>query len=312
MALHADAEAVLRLIAEAGHPEFWQLTVAEARQLFERTMPVLDSERQPVHQVADRVFDGPEGALALRVYRPSAAPSPLPIVVYYHGGGFVVGGLESYDSLCRRLANGVGAVVVSVDYRLAPEHKFPAAVNDAAAALRWVHDNAAALGGDPGRVAVAGDSAGGNLAAVSAIWARDQGLALGYQVLIYPVVGGAPETASHHAFGDGYLLARRTLLWFYGHYLNDPAEAEDARFAPILHPDLGGLAPALIITAGHDPLRDEAVDYAGKLIAAGNQITLTNYAGMIHGFVTLAGIIRDGRMALAEITAALRGGLGVD
>lgn len=309
MALDPQIEYLMGLVEKAGYPELCALSPAEARAQFDKTAPVLDIKPEPIHRIEDRSIPGRAGPIPIRIYTPAAATGGerLPVLVYYHGGGFVVGSLDCYDAMCRHLALRSAGIVVSVDYRLAPEHKFPAAVDDAYDALCWVGENAGDFGGDGARLALAGDSAGGNLAAVAALDARDNGgPALSAQILIYPVAGGAPESPSHHAFAENYLLTRRNLLWFYDHYLNDAGDARHPRFAPCLAPDLSGLPPALIITAGYDPLRDEAVDYARKLIAAGNAVRLSNYAGMIHGFFSLSGVVDEGKRAIDEVVAMLR------
>ena len=306
MPLDPEIEIVLGLVEKAGYPEFCELTPEQARALFEQTAPILDADWEDVHRVEDRTIATPDGDVALRIYKPSDDQGALPVVLFYYGGGFVIGSIESYDKICRVLANRSGSVVVSVDYRLAPEHPFPAAVEDAVAALDWVVENADQFGGDVGRIAVAGDSAGGNLAAVAAQAGRDKGINLVCQALIYPAVGGAPETASHQEFADGYLLTKRNIDWFYGHYLPDGDDPRDPRFAPLLAADLKNLAPSLIIVAGYDPLRDEGIEYARKLMAAGNEVTLSNYAGMIHGFFSLSGAVGDGRRAIGQVANTLQ------
>ena len=306
MPLDPEIEIVLGLVEKAGYPEFCDLTPVKARELFEQTAPVLDAGWEDVRRVEDREIATPDGDVALRIYKPSDDQGPLPVVLFYHGGGFVIGSIESYDKICRVLANRIGAIVVSVDYRLAPEHPFPAAVEDAIGALEWVVGNADQFGGDAGRIAVVGDSAGGNLAAVVAQAGRDKGINLVCQALIYPAVGGTPETASHQEFADGYLLTKRNIDWFYGHYLPDDTDPRDPRFAPLLAADLKNLAPSLIIVAGYDPLRDEGIEYARKLMAAGNEVTLSNYAGMVHGFFSLSGAVGDGRRAIGQVANTLQ------
>ncbi len=227
--------------------------------------------------------------------------------MFYHGGGFVIGSLDSYDSLCRALANRAACIVVSVDYRLAPEHKFPAAVDDALEAYQWVSDHASELGGDAQRLAIAGDSAGGNVTAVTAIDIRDEGdIAPLLQILIYPVTDGTPETPSHHEFAEGRLLTRGNILWFYDHYMAEPEDAKNPRFSPLLADDLSGLAPALVIVAGHDPLRDEGIAYAKRLKEAGVTVELSNYEGMVHGFISFADAVDQGKAAIEQVAAALR------
>lgn len=309
MAVDPQVQFVLDLVEKAGYPSFHELSPADARAMFDDTAPKLDIRPENVFRWEQRSIPGPEGEIPVRVYVPreAAAGELLPVLVYYHGGGFVIGSLDSYDSLCRAIANRADCIVVSVDYRLAPEHKFPAAVDDCCAALDWVEAMAEELGGDPDRIAIGGDSAGGNLAAVTAINARDNdGPPLVLQVLIYPVLGGAPETASHHDFAVGYLLTRKNILWFYDHYLNDEAELSDPRFAPLLADDLSGLPPTLLIVAGYDPLCDEGLAYGARLKEAGVTVDLARYPGMTHGFVTMSDPIDKGKEAIDQIARALR------
>jgi acetyl esterase len=307
MALHPQVEMVLELAARAGNPPYWELTPDQARALHERTAPVLDAKPVALARVTDLELPGPAGPVAARAYRAHASSAPLPALVWFHGGGHVVGSVRCYDALCRQLALASGVVVVSVDYRLAPEHKFPAAVEDAMAALRWVASHAGRLGVDGTRIAVGGDSAGGNLAAVSAILARDAGDVVPvFQLLVYPATGAWPDTASHAAFAEGHLLERRAIDWFQGHYVRGPADRTDFRFAPLLADDLSGLPDALVVVAECDPLRDEGIAYAERLQAAGSGVELTCYDGMIHAFLSLSGALDAGREAIAHCGRALR------
>jgi acetyl esterase len=230
------------------------------------------------------------------------------VVVYFHGGGFVVGSLDSGDATCRALCHGASCAVVSVDYRLAPEHKFPAATDDCLAATHWAVAHAAELNADPARLVVAGESAGGNLAAVTALRLRDEGgpLLCG-QLLIYPVTDyHTPPTPSYIANGKGYLLTRAMMVWFWGHYLNHAGEAGHPHASPLRAPDLSGLPPALIITAEYDPLRDEGERYAARLQQAGTPATCSRYDGMIHGFLLLSELFDEGRQAMEEAILWLR------
>lgn len=270
---------------DAGFPPVQDMTGAEARALIRsRVVPLTDPE--PVAEVADRSVDGPGGPIRVRVYRPDAA-GRLPILVYAHGGGFVFCDLDSHDGLCRNIANLVPAVVVSVDYRLAPEHQWPAAAEDVYAVTRWCADNAATLGGDPGRVVVGGDSAGGNLAAVTAIMARDRrGPALCGQLLLYPVIAADFDTESYRLFGKGYYNPKPALQWYWDCYV--PAADDRTRpYAAPLHAELSGLPPAVMVIAGHDPLRDEGLAFGAALQAAGVPIVQLRYEGGIHGFMTM-------------------------
>jgi acetyl esterase len=309
MTLDPQIEYVLGLIEQSPYPEMHTVSAEEAREIFETAAPALNVRPEDVFRTEDRWIDGMEGNIPIRIYTPHApaAGELLPILVFYHGGGFVIGSLDSYDSLCRALANRADCIVVSVDYRLAPEHKFPAAVDDALEAYQWVSDHASELDGDARRMAIAGDSAGGNITAVTAIGIRDEGdIAPLLQVLIYPVAGGAPETPSHYEFAEGLLLTRDNILWFYDQYLDHPEDAVDPRFAPLLADDLSGLPPALVIVAGHDPLRDEGVAYADGLRQAGVGVELTNYEGMVHGFLSLADAVDQGKTAINQVSVALK------
>ena len=257
-----------------------------------------------VARVEDLEIPGPAGAIPARVYVPAVDGTP-PVVVYYHGGGWVLGGIDSHDGTCRALANASGAAVVSVDYRLAPEHPFPAAVEDAWAALEWVAANAAVLGGDPSRLAVAGDSAGGNLAAVVAIQARDTGApALRGQLLVYPVTDATMSHPSIEENASGYFLTKADMEWFFGHYA--PGRPDDWRLSPLAAADLSGLAPALVLTAEYDPLRDEGEAYARRLDDAGVPVELIRKDGLIHGFFGMAADVDEARDAMERSGAALR------
>ncbi len=308
MPLDLQIETVVNLVKQANAPEFWQLTPDQAREQYLLRVNKLKA-REPIHRSVDRRIPGPGSELPIRIYTPRE-PKPgekLPVLVWYHGGGFVIGDLETHDSACRLLANQADCLVVAVDYRLAPEYKFPAAVEDCQAALRWVAQHAAELGGDPQRIAVGGDSAGGNLATVVAILARDAGYPkLAFQLLIYPCTAPEPELPSHHKFAQGYVLTRNTVTWFYKQYLRSRADTRDFRFGPLIAEDLSNLPPALVMTAGYDPLRDEGVDYAKKLIEAGNRVTLMNYEGAIHGFYLMGGAVDLAKHAVAESARLLR------
>jgi acetyl esterase len=229
------------------------------------------------------------------------------VLVWYHGGGFVIGNLDTHDSVCRMLANQADCIVVAVDYRLAPEYKFPAGVEDCQSALKWVALHAVEFGGDSHCIAVGGDSSGANLATVMAILARDAAHPkLAYQLLIYPCTAPEPETPSHHKFAEGYILSRNTITYFYRHYLRSQKDVKDFRFAPLVADDLSGLPPALVLVAGYDPLRDEGVDYARRLIEAGNRVRLSNYEGVTHGFYLMGGVVDAARRAVAESAEVLR------
>jgi len=308
MPLHPQIVALIERAAAAGVRPTHELTPEEARTQMEEMSRERDKDRTVVRMVADTVIDGPGGNLALRFYWPEVQQTELaPVIMFFHGGGHVIGSLNSHDLVARNMCADTGYLVVSVDYRMGPEHKFPAAPEDCYAATKWVAENTRQLAVDPDRIAVAGDSAGGNVTAVTAIGIRDEGdIPPLLQVLIYPVAGGAPETPSHYEFAEGLLLTRANILWFYDQYLDQPEDAADPRFAPLLAEDLSGLAPALVIVAGYDPLRDEGIAYAERLHAAGVKVELANYEGMVHGFVSLADAVDQGKVAIDQITAALR------
>ena len=306
--LNPQAKAILDLTANAianGAPPLWEMTPTAARAAY-RTMNAMMGKGEAVESIEDRVIPGPGGDLPVRIYRPAADARGA--FVYYHGGGFVLGDLETHDRENRRIANRSGVVVVSVDYRLAPEHPFPAATDDAWAALAWVIANAADLGVDPKRVAIGGDSAGGSLAAVTALRAKEEGLEVALQVLIYPAVDiadGVNERYPSRTRNDGLVLSRQVNDWFIEAYAGGGSLPQDKRLTPIRE-DLSGLAPALVITAEFDPLRDEGRAYAARLTAAGVKTTLTEYPGQIHGFFNLAPAIPAGWDAVEEVAAALR------
>ncbi|MCY7317993.1 MAG: alpha/beta hydrolase [Ramlibacter sp.] len=307
--LHPQARALLQLIEEKGLPPTHTLSPAEARHWYRERRFVSQPPPPAVAQSVDLKAPGPGGDIALRLVRPvgSAPATRLPVLVYYHGGGWVIGDLDSHDTLCRELANGSGCAVVAVDYRMGPEHRFPAAVDDVIAATRWVHANAAALDLDGSRIAVGGDSAGGNLAAVVAIAARDSGdLPLAFQLLIYPATDMRRGAPSHQSNGQGYLLTRDTITYFHDHYIDDASHDLDWRASPLLHPDLSKLPPASVLTAGYDPLRDEGLQYAQALSEAGNRAALVCFERQIHGFITMGKVIDEANTAVALCAAQLR------
>ena len=305
--LHPEVRALLEMMDAQGAPPLEAEDPIEARNGRLEPMKMLGGEPDALGRVEDLSIPGPGGDLPVRVYA-SEHGGIRPALVYFHGGGWVLGNLDTHDAVCRALAKESGAVVISVDYRLSPEHKFPSAVEDAHAATLWVAANAERLGIDARRIAVGGDSAGGNMATVVALRFRDAGgPALASQVLFYPVTDlSSLETASHRELGDGYFLTGAAMDWFRGHYLASIDHKSHPEVSPLLAPDLSGLPPALVITAEFDPLRDEGEAYAQRLQQAGVPVTATRYPGMIHGFVSMRGVLSGGRQAIQEAAQFVR------
>ena len=307
--LHTQARALLDFIEQRAIPPTHTLTPTEARSAYRDRRAVLQPDPPAVAQVQRlQATGGRHSAIPMRLYRPLSPPAgALPVLVYFHGGGWVIGDLDTHDTLCRELANAAGCAVVAVDYRLGPEHRFPAAVDDALAATRWVHQQAATLGLDAARLAVGGDSAGGNLAAVVALAARDAGdLPIAYQLLIYPATDMRRGAPSHTTNGQGYLLTKDTIDYFHDHYITDVAHDLDWRASPLLHADLSKLPPALVLTAGYDPLRDEGLAYAVRLTEAGNRASYICFERQIHGFITMGRVLDEANTAVALCAAELR------
>jgi acetyl esterase len=299
MPLDPNVRALLDEMAAQELPPPEQLTVEQNREAI-MNMRELAGPAEEVETVTDVSADG----IPVRFYTP-AGEKPLPVLVFFHGGGWVIGNLDSHDAVCRQLANRAGCVVVSVDYRLAPENPFPAAVDDAYAATAWIARNASAYGGDGSRLAVGGDSAGGNLTAVVTQLARDRGgPAIRFQLLIYPAVDATDDSPSMTENADGYFLTRALIDWFMAHYNAD--DRRNPLMSPALATDLSGLPPALVITAEYDPLRDQGAAYAKKLADAGVQVEHVDYAGMIHAFYQMPGLLGAARDAIAKSAAALR------
>jgi acetyl esterase len=312
MALDPQAANVIELVIKSGRPAYHQLSPKDARQLFRETRPASTPPAPQIGDVRDLTADGPLGPIPLRVYRPAGMTDSrrLPALVFFHGGGWVIGDLETHDVACRQITAEAGVSVIAVDYRLAPEHKFPAAVDDAWAATRWIAAHAAELGIDADRLAVGGDSAGGNLAAVVSLLARDAGAPrIRLQILTYPVTDLASESRSYEELADGYMLTRDGMRWFRAHYLGKEEDAADWRVSPLRAPSLAGLPPALVITAGYDPLRDEGEAYARRLREAGVTVDAVCFGGMIHGFVPMGRLIDTAFRAVALIAGSLRYGL---
>ena len=309
MALDPQAANVIDLIVKSGRPPYHQLSPKEARQMFRDTRPASTPPAPQIGDVRELSVEGSFGSIPLRVYRPAGVTDSrrLPALVFFHGGGWVIGDLETHDVLCRQLTAETGVSVISVDYRVAPEHKFPVAVDDAWAATRWVAAHAAELGIDAERIAVGGDSAGGNLAAVMALLARDAGAPhVRLQVLIYPVTDLASESQSYADLADGYMLTRDSMRWFKDQYLAKAEDAADWRVSPLRAPSLAGVAPALVITAGYDPLRDEGEAYARRLREAGVTVDAVCFGGMIHGFMPMGRLIDTAFRAVTLVAGSLR------
>ncbi|MDM0011036.1 alpha/beta hydrolase [Variovorax sp. J22P168] len=311
--LHPQAKAFIDLLEQRGVPPTHTLTPQDARKFYRERRALTQPDPSTVAEVRELQAQGAGGPIPLRLYRPlgSSADTLLPVLVYYHGGGWTIGDLDTHDTLCRALSNGAGCAVVAVDYRMGPEHRFPAAVNDVLAATRWVRREAASLGVDASRLAVGGDSAGGNLAAVVAIAARDAGdLPIAFQLLIYPATDMRCVHPSHTSNGQGYVLTSDSIKYFHDNYIDDPKHDADWRASPLLHTDLANLPPALVLTAGYDPLRDEGLAYAEALTAAGNRASYVCFERQIHGFITMGRLLDEANTAVDFCAAALRRALG--
>jgi len=299
--LDPQARALLDLMIERGVPPTHTLEPTTARQFYRDRRGFTQPDAPALAEVRELSCEGPLGAVPLRLYRPVQAAASAPALVYYHGGGWTIGDLDTHDVLCRQLALQAGCVVVAVDYRLGPERRFPAAVDDCVAATRWVHEQAKALGIDGTRMAIGGDSAGGNLAAVTALALRD-GQAAGpqprLQLLIYPATDMRAVAPSHRTNGQGYMLTADSIDYYRGHYIADELQWQDWRASPLLHPDLSRLPPALVLTAGFDPLRDEGRQYADRLSQSGVPTQYVCFERQIHGFITMGRLIDEANTAV--------------
>lgn len=313
--LDEEARALLDLMDQAnkaGRPKLETLPYAPGRAAVDKMSEDGEAEPPEVAATEDGSFAGPGGAIGFRRYTPLGAKTggakaePLPTLIYYHGGGFVIGNIETHDSTCRRLANRSGCQVVSIDYRLAPEHPFPAPIEDGVAAFRHIRDNAQSFGADAARLAVGGDSAGGAMAAVVCQTIRDaKEPGPAFQMLIYPATDSRRGSDSHGKFAEGYFLSKALIDWFWKAYIPAGTDLADLRLSPLLAKEFAGLPPAFVLTAGYDPLRDEGRAYADKLIAAGVKTTYVNYPGTIHGFFSLTRFLRQGLKANDEAAAVL-------
>ena len=305
MPLDKQAQALIERFVREGTPPVSKLTPTEARQLAREVNRRLTSPPEAVAVVKNTRISGPSAQIPLRVYIPREGKI-LPVLAYFHGGGWVLGDLDSVDSLCRSLAKAANCVVVSVNYRLAPENKFPAAVEDAYSATKWIADNATDLSGDSRRIGVGGDSAGGNLAASVSLMAHDKhGPPIAFQLLIYPATNYAFDTASYSRNAEGYWVSRDDMKWFWNHYLRDEEDGRNPYASPLCAVDLSSLPPAFVITAEFDPLRDEGEAYAARLGESGVPVKLTRYDGMIHDFMNIAEL-RQSRTAIDEAAVELR------
>ena len=306
MPLTPQTQAVLAVRAASPMAELYTLSPEQARETMLSVVRA-GPKGEEVSQVKDRTIPGPGGDIPIRIYRPESLTS-LPVLVYFHGGGWVIGDIETHDGICRALANAAGICIVSVDYRLAPEACFPAAADDCFAATQWVQKNADNIGGDPERIAVGGDSAGGNLATVVCLMAADRGVVMPKaQVLAYPVTQYDFGTVSYQENGSGeFGLSEASMRWFWNHYLGTPANGDNVYASPLRCADMSGLPPALVITAEYDPLRDEAHDYADRLTEAEVRVERTLYLGVVHGFLGQAALVPEGCQAIEEIAVFLK------
>ncbi|NUR25475.1 MAG: alpha/beta hydrolase [Catenulispora sp.] len=305
MPLDPQIEAMRDRRVQAAAPQLYTLTLAEARAADLASIQAEAGEPEHVHEVTDHLLPLGDRKIPIRVYRPRAE-QPLPALLYFFGGGWTLGSLETCDAVCRALANTAGCLVISVGYRLAPEHRFPAAVEDCHEALAHLTAHAAEYGADPSRLAVGGDSAGGNLAAAVALLTRTESApALAGQLLIYPNTDQLADDASLRANDDPWLFNHKSVGWYRGHYLADDADAADPLASPLRAPDLSGLPPALVITAEYDPLRDQGEAYAARLTESGVDVELTRYPGMVHGFFTMLDTVDAARAAVSQASAAL-------
>lgn len=305
MPLDEDAKQVLSAMSPEGAPQLHELGVEAAREAMAGAFQT-DGEPEAVAQVENRTFPGPAGDVPVRIYWP-AGDGPHPCLVYFHGGGWVLCNLDTHDGPCRALTNQAGCVVVSVDYRLAPENKFPQGLDDCRAAVVWTAENAADLGIDASRIAIGGDSAGGNLTAAVAIANRDaKGPALRHQLLVYPVIDSRRNTPSYQQNAEGYFLTAEAMKWFWEQYLGSDADGENPLASPIRESDLANLPPATVITAEFDPLRDEGEAYAEQLSGAGVPVELRRWDGIIHGFFGMGDLLPKGKEAIGYAADRLR------
>jgi acetyl esterase len=307
MPLDPLVKAFLDRAAQIPRPKTWEVPPAVARQSFAGMMQITGPKDVAVGKIENLIIPGPGGAIRARSYTPIATAGPLPTLIYFHGGGFVVGSLESHDGLCRLFTAEGGFKVIAVDYRLAPEHPWPAAVDDAWAATQWIEQNAASIGVDAGRIAVGGESAGGMLAAIVTQLAREKGgLRIAYQMLLFPNTQIGSETSSMKEFAVGYFLERRAIEYFVSLYLPPGTDRDSPKVSPLRARSFSGLPPAYVMLGGFDPLHDEGLAYAEKLRAAGVKVTLANYPDMVHGFIYLQTVLPQARDAVANAAKVVK------
>lgn len=310
MPLDPQIKPIIDQAASAGAPPLSSLTPTQARAAFRALFKNFGGTPAPIAKSEDRAIPGPAGEIGLRIYTPQGK-GPFPALMFFHGGGWVVGDLDTHDPLCRALTNEARCITVAVDYRRAPEHKFPAAAEDCYAASQWVARNGAAIGATHAQLAVCGDSAGGNLSAAVCLMARARkDLQVGYQLLMYPALDAALQTKSMTEYAQGYLLTRDDMVWFWGHYLRGGEDRSNPYACPSAARDLSGLPPAMIITAEFDPLRDEGEAYAKRLEEAYVPMVLKRYEGMTHGFMSMASIVDKGREAIGAAASHLKAAFG--
>jgi acetyl esterase len=308
MPLDPLLKAFLDQMAAQPEPKPWELEPPAAREAMVALMQAVGPKDVPIGKVANLAIPTTNGEIPARSYTPVAAGGePLPTLVFFHGGGFVIGSVDTHDGLCRMLANLSACRVISIEYRLSPEHKFPAAVEDAFATTSWIEKNAAQLGIDANRLAIGGDSAGATLSAVVTQMARDAGAPkLAFQMLLFPATHMAAETVSRRQFAEGYFLEGKTIEWFFNHYFAPDADREHPQASPLLADKFSGLPPAYVMVAGFDPLHDEGVEYAEKLRAAGVSVALDDYPEMVHDFIYLQAVLPQAAEALRTAAKALK------
>ena len=310
MALDPLVKGFLDQMAMMPGPKMFELPAPQGREMFVGMMQMIGPKDVPVGKIENIKIPGPGGEIPLRIYTPVAAGADaLPVLIYFHGGGFVIGDLETHDGLCRQFANEGDFRVIAVDYRLAPEHKFPAALDDAFAAVQWIEMHASELGVDANRIAVGGDSAGGALAAEVTQLAKAKGPKIAFQLLMFPVTQIGKETSSFREFAVGYFLDKATLDWFFNHYIPEGTDKTDTRVSP-LNGDLKGLPPAYVMLGGYDPLHDEGLAYAKKLRDAGVKVEIADYEGMVHCFIYMQAVLPQAVGAVTAAAKAVRAGLG--